>query len=92
MGRILKIMRRIFFKKTTATPEVVHAPVVQLATLVDHPATSLLVLTYVQVGDLFVVELLQPEIRLGVKNCHLSVADNLLLGDVSTERDWLPTN
>ena len=28
----------------TATPEIVHAPVVELATLVDHPATSLLVL------------------------------------------------
>ena len=51
MGRILKIMKRIFFLKTTATPEVVHAPVVELATLVDHPAPSLLVLTNIQVGD-----------------------------------------
>merc|ERR1719378_10956 len=44
-------------------PEVVHAPVVELAALVDHSASSLLV---------------------------LSVADNLLFGDVSTEWNWLP--
>ena len=35
----------------TATPEVVHAPVVELATLVDHPASSLLVLTNIAAGS-----------------------------------------
>ena len=34
----------------TAIPEVVHAPVVELAALVDHSASSLLVLRNIQAG------------------------------------------
>ena len=34
--------------KMAAIPEVVHAPVVELTTLVDHPAASLLVLRNIE--------------------------------------------